>query len=38
MTLLQDQLDEITANTRKLAQAERMAINERAVRELLSPA
>ena len=34
MTLLQDQLDEITANTRKLAQAERMAINERAVREL----
>ena len=34
MTSLQDQLDEITANTRKLAQAERMAINERAVREL----
>lgn len=34
MTQLQDQLDEITANTRKLVQAERMAINERAVREL----
>jgi peroxiredoxin len=34
MTPLQDQLDEITANTRKLVQAERMAINERAVREL----
>jgi peroxiredoxin len=34
MTALQDQLDEITANTRKLVQAERMAINERAVREL----
>ena len=31
---LQDQLDEITANTRKLVQAERMAINERAVRDL----
>jgi peroxiredoxin len=34
VTGLQDQLDEITANTRKLVQAERMAINERAVREL----
>ena len=34
MTPLQDQLDEITANTRKLVPAERMAINERAVREL----
>jgi peroxiredoxin len=34
VTALQDQLDEITANTRKLVQAERMAINERAVREL----
>ena len=34
MTALQDQLDEITANTRRLVQAERMAINERAVREL----
>jgi peroxiredoxin len=33
-TTLQDQLDEITANTRKLVQAERMAINERAVRDL----
>jgi len=34
VTALQDQLDEITANTRRLVQAERMAINERAVREL----
>jgi hypothetical protein len=34
VTPLQDQLDEITANTRKLVPAERMAINERAVREL----
>jgi peroxiredoxin len=34
LTSLQDQLDEITANTRKLVPAERMAINERAVREL----
>ena len=34
MTALQDQLDEITANTRRLVQAERMAINERAVRDL----
>lgn len=34
LTLLQDQLDEITANTRKLVQAERMAVSERAVRDL----
>lgn len=34
MTPLQDQLDEITANTRKLVQAERMAVSERAVRDL----
>ena len=34
MTALQDQLDEITANTRNLVQAERMAVGERAVREL----
>jgi peroxiredoxin len=34
VTALQDQLDEITANTRRLVQAERMAINERAVRDL----
>jgi len=33
MTLLQDQLDEITSNTRKLVQAERMAVGERAVEE-----
>jgi peroxiredoxin len=31
---LQDQLDEITASTRKLVQPERMAVSERAVREL----
>jgi peroxiredoxin len=31
---LQDQLDEITANTRRLVQADRMAVGERAVREL----
>ena len=31
MTTLQDQLDEITANTRKLVQPERMAVSERAV-------
>jgi peroxiredoxin len=36
MTTLQDQLDEITANTRQLVQAERMAVGERAVAELLS--
>jgi peroxiredoxin len=35
MTALQDQLDEITANTRNLVQAERMAVGERAVDELL---
>jgi peroxiredoxin len=35
MTALQDQLDEITANTRNLVQPERMAISERAVQELL---
>jgi peroxiredoxin len=33
---LQDQLDEITANTRKLVQAERLAVGERAVEELLA--
>jgi peroxiredoxin len=33
---LQDQLDEITASTRRLVQAERMAIGERAVAELLN--
>lgn len=36
MTLLQDQLDEITANTRKLVQAERLAVGERAVEELFA--
>ena len=36
MTVLQDQLDEITANTRKLVQAERMAIGERAIEELFA--
>jgi peroxiredoxin len=36
MTALQDQLDEITANTRHLVQAERMAVNERAVAELFA--
>lgn len=36
MTLLQDQLDEITSNTRKLVQAERMAVGERAVGELFA--
>jgi len=34
-TSLQDQLDEITANTRHLVQAERLAISERAVEELM---
>lgn len=34
MTELQDQLDEITANTRQLVQAERLAVGERAVAEL----
>jgi peroxiredoxin len=33
-TTLQDQLDEITANTRNLVQAERLAVGERAVAEL----
>jgi peroxiredoxin len=33
---LQDQLDEITANTRKLVQAERLAIGERALEELFA--
>jgi peroxiredoxin len=36
MAALQDQLDEITAGTRRLVQAERMAIGERAVAELLN--
>lgn len=36
MTALQDQLDEITANTRKLVQAERLAIGERALEELFA--
>lgn len=36
MTALQDQLDEITANTRKLVQAERLAVGERAVEELFA--
>lgn len=34
-TNLQDQLDEITANTRTLVQPERLAISERSVEELL---
>ena len=34
MTVLQDQLDEITAQTRTLVQPERLAIGERAVEEL----
>lgn len=33
---LQDQLDEITVNTRKLVQAERLAVGERAVEELFA--
>ena len=36
MTLLQDQLDEITANTRHLVQADRLAVGERAVSDLFS--
>jgi peroxiredoxin len=36
MTSLQDQLDEITANTRHLVQPERLAIGERAVEELFA--
>ena len=36
MTTLQDQLDEITANTRNLVPAERLAISERSVEELFA--
>jgi peroxiredoxin len=36
MTTLQDQLDEITANTRQLVQADRLAAGERAVAELFA--
>ena len=36
MTDLQDQLDEITANTRNLVQAERLAVGERAVEDLFA--
>jgi peroxiredoxin len=36
MALLQDQLDEITANTRQLVQPERLAVGERAVEELFA--
>jgi peroxiredoxin len=36
MAHLQDQLDEITANTRTLVQPERLAVSERAVEELFS--
>jgi peroxiredoxin len=36
MISLQDQLDEITANTRNLVQADRLAIGERAVAELFA--
>ena len=36
MTTLQDQLDEITANTRILVQADRLAAGERAVAELFA--
>ena len=35
-TSLQDQLDEITANTRHLVQSERLAVGERAVEELFA--
>src|SRR6202021_3786541 len=35
-TSLQDQLDEITANTRHLVKAERLAVGERAVEELFA--
>ena len=35
-TNLQDQLDEITSNTRNLVQAERLAVGERAVEELFA--
>jgi peroxiredoxin len=36
MTTLQDQLDEITARTRELVQAERLAVGERAIEELFA--
>ncbi len=36
MTTLQDQLDEITANTRNFVQPERLAVGERAVQELFA--
>ncbi len=36
MTTHQDQLDEITANTRNLVQAERLAVSERSVEELFA--
>jgi peroxiredoxin len=36
MTTLQDQLDEITANTRQLVQASRLAVSERSVEELFA--
>jgi peroxiredoxin len=36
MTTLQDRLDEITARTRELVQAERLAVGERAVEELFA--
>ena len=36
MTALQDQLDEITTNTRHLVQQERLAVGERAVAELFA--
>jgi peroxiredoxin len=36
LTNLQDQLDEITANTRELVQAERLAVSERALEELFA--
>ncbi len=36
VTILQDQLDEITANTRRLVQPERMAPAERAIEELFA--
>ena len=36
MATLQDQLDEITANTRHLVQADRLAIGERSVEELFA--
>jgi peroxiredoxin len=36
MTILQDQLDEITANTRKLVPPERLAVSERSVEELFA--